>query len=375
MRRPRQLSRFSLGLATVLTAGTLGGCRAVTVVSFMPVDQTVDSVIVDTDQTKDPIQLAGLDETVGFYNLTGSKIHITTSACMGDTLVYSSVDDPELPADHIFITVKRATDGPTKCPKVDGKKVTYDHPDSGPTGLGGAAGSGEIGGASGSGGSTGTGGSTGQGGSDAGAGGAAGATGAGGCNDAGAGGNAGQGAVDAGLCDPPIGPAEPPPSGDPSSECVDYCNRIVGPRDGGGVLCPDSYTDVSECLSYCRLVNWIPGTSLDMKDSMGCRRYNLTIAESQPVVPALRCGNAGPSGNGGMDTMACGYASGGTCVTFCNAWGNICGEDTTSCLSACAGPSPPQTTCRFKWLRLAASSDRRYCQLVSLSSSCRLPDC
>jgi hypothetical protein len=374
MQRPHQIYRFSVGLAAVLTAGTLAGCRSVTVVSFMPVYGEVDSVIVDTDQTKSPIKLGGLDETVGFYDLTGSTIHITTSACMGDTLVYASDKNWNLPADHIVITMRPPPDGQTSCPKIEGNKVTYD---AGPGGLGGAAGSGEVGGATGSGGSNGSGGGAGEGGRDAGAGSAAGTSGAGGCDDAGAGGNAGHAAVDAGFCDPPPGPAVPPLVGIPSTDCADYCNRIIGSRDGGGSLCPDSYSDVSECLGYCSLVNWPRGTPTDMGDSMACRLYYLQMAEGEAIAEQTFCDNAGPSGGVAAavgKTTPCGYSTGGACPTFCNAWGRICGVDPASCLSACAASTPPQPTCRFKWLRRAVS-DRNYCSLVDFSAPCRLPDC
>jgi hypothetical protein len=378
-------ARVPLPLLLVLgLLSALAGCRRVTVISFhtdSPPPQ-IDELVVQFSGIKGPLTLRGLDEEIGLYNLPGDRIEISAWACFKGKIVLSNrgaIQPYPIVADRVPVTLSVDDDErDSTCPMVLGDGSVSGIPG---IGAGGAAGMGEMGGATGSGGGgtdggASAGGANGCGGlggggaagtTDAGAGGnggAGGVTGAGGCDDAGA-------PVDAGFCEPPPDPAPTPPSVTPGAGCEDYCNRIVGPRDGGGALCPGTYPDVASCVLYCTLAAWPQGTTADAVDNLGCRYHYLSSAEGTAgpgTTRTMSCAAAGPTG--GLH----GECGSNTCVTFCDALAGICGSSAPDCMRACGTGAPPQSSCRFNWLQ-RASSDPRYCHLIDFSSSCVISGC
>ncbi len=391
MKRPRgPVLSILLVLASL---GAWAGCRRVTIISFTPSGTPaleIDTLKVDFGSTKHPLSLGGFDEQIGLYNLPGNSIDIAAWACRHELIVLSNLGNGRdrqpytIVSDTVVVTLGVNGDQGLPCPVIEEDGGVSGRPtrsgEGGATGAGGNTGAvgtggmGEIGGAGGNGGA-GAGGVTGCGGDsgDAAAGGTGGVvmgvgggsgSGTGGCDDAGHG-------VDAGVCETPDPTtAAPPTDVAPSQACIDYCDQIIGPGDGGGPLCPGSYPDIATCQRYCTLVMWPAGIRGDHSDTLGCRQDALGMANGATgTLKASYCDQGGPSGG---TNGKCGLAD--VCVPFCNALARICGRAMAGCLLACRTSAPPQPVCRYNWL-LRAAWDQRYCDAVDISSTCSLPGC
>ena len=374
-------SKLSLGLVALMALGMLSGCHQVTIVSFkvegMDPPPTIQTLYVDASQ-KSPVSLGGLNETVGLYDLS-PPFTITTTGCLEGKVNLYKMQMYRAITDKITIELQRVEDG-GPCPKVTPSGLDYGmggtggqtilpgtggaagSPDDG--GQGGGAGTSGSAGTSGAGGAPGVGGMTGTGGSDGGVDGVGGECDDGGVHDG--------GGPDLGRCEMPVGdpaPGEIPPFTTASAKCTDYCAQIFG-TDGGAILCPDLYANVTQCQRYCTLAGWPDGGgAFDSNDTIDCRNKWLNSARMNPQASATYCVNAGP---GGAGTECSGTM--GACGKLCNAWSKICGGSQADCMTACADNSAA-AACRIPWL-VRAAGDSRYCALVSLTApSCLPPGC
>jgi hypothetical protein len=380
-------------LLAMLCLAALGSCRRVTIISFYADTPapTTDSLIINLHGfgMKRSVQLGGMDEQLGLYDVHGDPIYISAFGCAAatdgsDYITSINMMNGQRPpiaysigSDAVLVHMVAYPANPRiPCPRVE-----HDGGVSGePSGTGGAAGMGSGGGAAGAGsggmsGGGGTdggidtaGGAGGTGGADAGAG-SGGNTGVGGCDDA------GHTEIDAGACQAPDpSTAQPPRDVTPNDPCVAYCARIIGPRDGGPVLCPGTYPDVTTCERYCTLAALPAGATSDSGDTLGCRAHYLMMAEmSTGTAHTTACTSAGPTGIGPSPGQTGGCGS-GPCATFCDAWAAICSNgNPADCMTACT--SATDAACRFDWLMRTATVDARYCDLVAFTSTCIVPGC
>ena len=96
--------------------------------------------------------------------------------------------------------------------------------------------------------------------------------------------------------------------------CDDYCEAY--PTVCSGEL--SSYPDPETCLSQCR--QWPVGTADDREgDSLGCRRYHLTLAAMWNV--GVNCARASPSG---ADT--CRSVDPSICTQYCTLFIGNCND-------------------------------------------------
>ena len=353
----RSTARALTLLLALASLGAASGCRRVTVVSFRTVpgmvpEQKIDMVIVDPRPLKGSLQLSGLDEQVGFYDLPGDELRLTVYACGGGHLLLINLQASyPIISDTVLVDLSRSSDPTVTCPVREG--------DGGIFGAGGRGEGGGGAGGAGGGGATLDGGDASAGGS----GGAVDAGGAGGCPDA------GPIKVDAGACPLPQGdpaPADVPMVTAVNPACTGYCASDT-------TTCPGTYSDVTQCERYCTLAGWPAGTpgTIDHGDTVACRQINLDRAAASPASQREGfCIVAGPSGG---TSVECG-SSVGPCGKFCQAWAGICGGSASNCLTTCAAMPATAINCRFPWL-LSASADSRYCQLVDPNATCWLPGC
>ncbi len=223
-------------LLAMVCLAALGSCRRVTIISFyadMPAPRT-DSLIINLHGfgMKRSVQLGGMDEQLGLYDVHGDPIYISAFGCAAATdgsdyitsinmmnglpppIAYSIRSDAVL----VHMVAYPANPG-IPCPKVEQDGSVSGEPNdaggatgtgSGGSSAGGAAGAGS-GGMSGSGGTDGgVDAAGGAGGTDAGAG-SGGNTGVGGCDDA------GHTEIDAGACQAPDPSMAQPPRTSPQT--------------------------------------------------------------------------------------------------------------------------------------------------------------
>lgn len=340
----RKTILFIAALSSLVSAA---GCRRVVILNFnAPKLGDVDRLFVEgINPIKPQRELTGLGQTIGYYDVSATRIEVRVTACAAGRLLADQQGVHDVVDDEVTIQIEDMIDPNLRnTPSCGGGLARTD------SGAGG-----EMGGAGGSG-PGGAGGDTtgGMGGAAAGGSGAGG-TGQGGAGVGGAAGTDG-GASDTADCGTDThGPVCEPPSGDAgtvpdpptiSPECMQYCSNA---RNVCGATLYDSD---DSCQRYCALSGWAAtGTSAN---SLECRNMYL-VGPSQ-----TNCSSASADGN-----SICGVP----CFNFCAAWIGICHRDpseASACLSGCAaaGANP---ACRFPLLQRALY-DQRYCDYVKYGS-------
>jgi hypothetical protein len=304
--------------ALLATSGSFA-CRKAVIVSFPghpPIE--VSRIFVEApDNHKQVTDLVSLDETAGFWDISGATLHVITYACdLPDTPAvltgdnYYDIRDDEV---HVQDLALPKDDPNYKA----GNDPCIDHVDAGMDSGTDVA--------------------------DA-------------QTDTGF--DSGMDASPDNSCANPAdtpdagGQLPPPPTIGPG--CQSYCNSLLISADGGPAcgVGPNTYDSVDECLRYCTIVQW--QNPEDPRDRLDCRVGYITNG---------LCDLAGPHGD-----------CGDPCLSFCYAWSQLCdptGYD--GCKAACAAAglsgagNSHEPGCRFKLLPRAVY-DKHYCTYLGYGS-------
>jgi hypothetical protein len=145
--------------------------------------------------------------------------------------------------------------------------------------------------------------------------------------------------------------------------CTGYCTANLATCTGANV----QWGSMQNCLDTCS--HWTMGTQgATSGDSLACRIYHTTAAESAPTV---HCVHAGPTGG-----QMCGTS---TCTTFCPLEAAICSAEYANCATACPmiASNPPYSSsdtskndieCRFYHLTAAATDPTTHCPHTAQTS-------
>ena len=144
--------------------------------------------------------------------------------------------------------------------------------------------------------------------------------------------------------------------------CAGYCTANTATCTGAN----SQWGSMQNCLDTCS--HWSMGAMGDTSgDSLGCRIYHTTAAESQPSV---HCPHSGPTGGGQCGTS--------TCADFCPLETAVCSTaypatGAQSCATLCPGftstgqsyssadTSGNTIECRFYHLTAAATDPTTHC--------------
>jgi hypothetical protein len=334
---------FTAALATVVP--TLGCQRRVVILSFnAPTLGRIDSLFIEgIEPQKAERELSGLQQTIGYYDVSTDHIRVRVRACADMEVLGDHTASYPVMSDEVTIPIDGIIDPGLYPPRRCGMGLARKEGGSPDLGTGGELGGDGVGGAGDDSGGSALGGAGGDG---TGLGGASGA-------DGGAPDTAECGTdTHAPVCDPPSGDPGAGDIPDPptiSSDCMQYCSNMHN-------KCGGIYDSDDACQRYCALAGWAASGN-----SLACRNIFLTPA----APPSSYCMAAGPDTAGNC---------GGACPIFCAAWIGICHHDPSemsACVDACmmkaTATNGAEPACRFQLLQRALY-DTRYCDYVKFGS-------